>query len=252
MVRARSGFPGRLVLVMVVIVMFGLGAAYLYYSGINRWVDPRIKSARQLYEQYNGYAQSEQYDSVFWLMDTIQSIYQATLHYRDSYETGVLNNNRAAAYLSLFLTPEGDLHPGDSTEILGKAEKLARKSISIYTGWLDEFKDMDEAGTGSRIRDEFMKGLESYTPDEQEAFLDHRVKEIGEAREETVRRLSVSYTNLGTIKRHQQVYDSAALYYQKAISLWDRNLTAENNLNILLNQPLKKRNLLQKLFPPDK
>jgi hypothetical protein len=48
------------------------------------------------------------------------------------------------------------------------------------------------------------------------------------------------------------MYDSAAFYYNNAIELWDRNLTAENNLNILLNRPQKKRNLIQTLFPPEK
>jgi hypothetical protein len=45
-------------------------------------------------------------------------------------------------------------------------------------------------------------------------------------------------------------YEKAINNYQKAIDLWDQNLTAENNLNILLGKPLKKRNLIQKLFPP--
>lgn len=252
MVMARSRFPGKLILIMFVLVFIGLGAAYFYYSGINRWVDPRIKGARELYEKYNGYAQSAQYDSVFWLMDTIQAIYSSTAHYRESYETGVLYNNRAAAYLSMFLQPDQEYPGSDSPEILQHATKLAEQSISIYTRWLDEFGDKDEEDILNRIEPAFTDGLEAYRLEEQQAFLAHRAKEIADARTETRRRLSVSYTNLGTIKRHQQAYDSAVICYKEAMALWDQNLTAENNLNILLNRPLKKRNLLQKLFPPEK
>ncbi|MCK4748009.1 MAG: tetratricopeptide repeat protein, partial [Bacteroidales bacterium] len=66
------------------------------------------------------------------------------------------------------------------------------------------------------------------------------------------RRLSVCHTNLGVIYRHQGAYVEAAEEYQKALALWDRNLEAENNLNKLLNKPLKKRNMMQKLFPPNR
>ena len=34
--------------------------------------------------------------------------------------------------------------------------------------------------------------------------------------------------------------------------LWDRNLTAKNNLNVLLGQPMEKRNVIQRMFPPDR
>ena len=69
---------------------------------------------------------------------------------------------------------------------------------------------------------------------------------------ENNRRLSVCYTNLGLISRFQGNYEDAVKQYEKALALWDRNLDAENNLNKLLNRPIKKRNIIQTLFPPEK
>ena len=69
---------------------------------------------------------------------------------------------------------------------------------------------------------------------------------------ETPRRLSVSYTNLGIMYRFREDYENAALSYKKAMDLWEDNLSAENNLNILLGRPLKKRSLLRKIFPEPK
>ncbi len=252
MVHGGNKTPRALIRAMVALVLISLAIAWVYYRGINRWVDPRIREARLLYEKYNGYAQSEQYDSVFWLMDTIEWIYASVPHYRESYETGVLYNNRAAAFLSIYLHPEMEMVVQDTASLLKKAESMARYSIALYDSWLHIYEGREEAEILRIAGEDFKDGLEAYGAEEQEAFLDRRVREIMEALKETPRRLSVSYTNLGTIKRHQLNYDSAAIFYTRALELWDQNLTAENNLNILLNRPLKKRNLIQKLFPPEK
>lgn len=252
MFRRGNKTPRALILAMVALVFISLGTAFIYYHGINKSVDPRIKDARELYEKYNLFTRSEQLDSVFWLMDTIERIYTSVPHYRESYEVGVLYNNRAAAWLSILLQPELAVPSQDTALLLQKAESMVRRSIHMYGRWLDTYAGKDEAEIHRIAEEDFFEGQEGYGPDEQEAYLDRRVKEIVEAQRENPRRLSVSYTNLGTIKRHQLKYDSAAASYAKAIELWDQNLTAENNLNILLNRPLKKRNLLQKLFPPEK
>jgi len=36
------------------------------------------------------------------------------------------------------------------------------------------------------------------------------------------------------------------------MELWGENLTAENNLNILLGRPVRKRTFIQKMFPQPK
>ena len=117
---------------------------------------------------------------------------------------------------------------------------------------MDQYGDKTETELFELIKKSFLIGLDNYSQGQKQKFLKNRVAELKNAQEETKRRLSVSYTNLGLVKRHQLKYDSAAFYYKKAIDLWDRNLTAENNLNILLNNPIKKRNIIQKLFPPER
>lgn len=241
-----------LIITMTVLVFIGIMIAWSYYEGINKSVDPRIKDARKLYEKYNKFTQLSQYDSILWLMDTIEIVYSSIDHYRDSYETAVLYNNRAAIYLSLYLQPENEIFIGDTNVFISKAENAVRKSLQIYQEWFRKFDGLNEMAIRENIEENFLNGMDLYSPDDKEQFLDKRIQEIIEAQTENRRRLSVSYTNLGIIKRHQQKYDSAAMYYKKAINLWERNLTAENNLNILLNRPLKKRNFFQKLFPPEK
>jgi hypothetical protein len=130
MVQGGNKTPRALIRAMVALVLISLGIAWVYYRGVNRQVDPRIKGARLLYEKYNAFAQSEQYDSLFWLMDTIEQVYAAVPHYRMGYETGVLYNNRAAAYLSIFLHPEKEEMVQDTASLLDKAEAMVKQSIT--------------------------------------------------------------------------------------------------------------------------
>jgi tetratricopeptide (TPR) repeat protein len=85
-----------------------------------------------------------------------------------------------------------------------------------------------------------------------DAIIRNRVKEIMSARIETPRRLSVSYTNLGIIKRHENEVEKAYDYYNKALELWDENHAAKNNMNILFGKPPEKQSVLRKLFPPER
>ncbi len=240
-----------LILSMIALVFTALIIAYFYYNNLNNSVDPRVRTARKLYEKYNEFTQLNQYDSIFQLMDTLESIYTSIDHYSENYELGVLYNNRSAAFLSIFLQPN-EFYIEDSVALLKNAENSVKKSIRLYENWIDKFGNADKRDLRKQINDKFTSSLEDYDMRKIEIYLDRRVDEMSEAQVENKRRLSVSYTNLGTIKRHQEKLDSAAFFYSKAIELWDQNLTAENNLNILLKRPLKKRNLIQKLFPPEK
>ena len=47
-------------------------------------------------------------------------------------------------------------------------------------------------------------------------------------------------------------WDQASKNYEAAIELWDRNYTAQDNLAILMNQPVQKRSIISRLFPPEK
>jgi tetratricopeptide (TPR) repeat protein len=253
MVFIKNRNTRALILIMCALVSIGAAISWYYYRNVNRSVDPRTVKARTLYAQYDGYAQHDSYDSIFMLMDSIESVYCKLDHYRSSYETGVLHNNRAAAWLAMALYEDTD--PSILTEkdsLVGLAEASVRKSIQIYETWMAAFQDQDPDEIRQTISADFLEGLEQYDAKSKERFLEGRIKEIQDAQIESQRRLSVSYTNLGIIYRFREQYDSAATCYVKAIDLWDRNLTAENNLNVLLGKPLKKRNFLQRMFPPER
>jgi len=240
-----------LIIIVGALVLITLLVAHFVYKSINESVDPRVIHARHLYEGYNELAQRNAFDSVYLLLDAIESEYHAYEHYRDSYEVGVLYNNRAAAYLTVALY-------GDTTiltrqildSLINLSETAAKKSIEIYQRWLLKYENKTPEEITQIASSDFFIGLVRYDDNQKVRFFKRRVKEIERAQQETKRRLSVSYTNLGIICRHHQQYKRAAEYYKMAFDLWDENLVAENNLNILLNKPVRERSFIQKMFPP--
>jgi tetratricopeptide (TPR) repeat protein len=248
------------IIVMTALVVLSLIFSKFYYQSINDSVDPRIVSARNMYENYNKLTQDHQYEDVIVLMDSIQHIFDQHDFYKNSFETGVLANNRAAVYLSV------SLHK-DSLKAMSKAgglTKLSRDSLldlatreldfalDVYYEWKNTYADMSRKEWETSIKADFFRGVEEYNTEEKEAFLANRLDLMEDTKTEIDRRLSVSHSNMGMVYRLGEEYDSAVHQYAKAMELWDRNLTAENNLNVLLDKPLKKRNIIQKLFPPDK
>ncbi len=240
-----------LFIIMSVIAFSGIVISYFYYKNLNESTDPRILKARKLYENYNVYALNNDFDAIFSLMDSIERIYADYDHYKNSYEIGVLHNNRAASWLTMALYVE-NIQQRQQDSLLNLAEISSNTSIENYQNWLEKFQGKNSNEIEKLIYENFLLGLEGYNDKQKNEFLLFRIKEIEEAQTETKRRLSVSYTNLGIIERHKLQYNLAARHYKKAIELWDRNLSAENNLNILLGRPLKKRSFIQKLFPPEK
>jgi len=249
---------GRLVGIMLIVVVMGILIAKTYYDKQNRSVDPRVVPARELYEGYNAYARTGDYHQVFALLDSIGQIYRGIPHYSQSFELGVLDNNRAAALLTMALYGDSiprarnPMHDVSSDSLLSLAEDHVRKAIGLYESWNDAYAGLARDEIREKIRGEFMQGLDPADPDQNAAYLEARIDEILEALEENKRRLSVCYTNLGLVCRMQGEYESAVKHYEHAIALWERNLDAENNLNKLLNRPLKKRNFIQRMFPPSK
>ena len=242
-----------LIIIMCALVLFGILIASRYYKNYNSSIDPRISTARTMYEKYNKYAQSNRFDSVFILMDKIEKNYSSLEHYKNSYEIGVLYNNRAASYLTMALYSNAIINqPIIQDSLIKMAENSVNKSISIYQSWLNNFENKSTDEIEKSIKKDFFIGLDDYDENTKNKFLKNRIKEIETAQTETKRRLSVSYTNLGIIYRHKQQYETAAKYYKEALELWDRNLSAENNLHILMGEPLKKRNFIQKMFPPNR
>jgi tetratricopeptide (TPR) repeat protein len=249
---------GRLVGIMAIIVVAGVFVARSYYWNRNRSVDPRIVPARELYEGYNEYASKGDYHQVFFLLDTISQIYRSIPHYKESFELGVLENNLAAALLTIALyrdsIPESSnpLNGLTSDSLIYLASCHIHQAIDLYDQWNVTYSGLTLDEIRELIRPEFLQGLEPSDPALREKYLETRAEEIEESLSENQRRLSVCYTNLGLVHRYHGEYIEAAEQYKKAIELWDRNLDAENNLNKLLNKPLRKRNFIQRMFPPSK
>jgi tetratricopeptide (TPR) repeat protein len=249
---------GGLVGIMVLIVAAGVLIARSYYGNLNRSVDPRVINARELYEQYDRITQTGDYNSISALLDSIAFSYEQISHYKSSFELGVIHNNRAAMLLTLALYGDSitdSLNPYAELQkdsIISLAENHVNEAIGIYIAWNGRFGGKGETEIRQLIETEFSEGLDLSDPAMKEKYLKNRVDEIEASLVENQRRLSVCHTNLGLVYRLRGQHTEAVAQYEKAIALWDRNLEAENNLNRLLGRPLKKRNIIQKLFPPNK
>ena len=243
---------------MLIVVVAGVLVARSYYGNLNRSVDPRIRQARELYEQYDSYARLGDYHRIFSLLDSIATIYKSTAHYTEAFELGVLHNNRAAALLTIALDRDSSPQSAnpyyelETDSVVALAEKQIRKAIALYDRWDEVFSGKSDEEIRAMIEFVFRQGLEQTEPALADKYLKRRVSEISEAVVENQRRLSVCYTNLGLVYRTRGEYPEAVAHYEKAMTLWDRNLDAENNLNKLLNRPIKKRNFIQRMFPPSK
>ena len=255
MIQSQNRSTRALIIIMIALVAIAILIARSYYNNSNSKVDPRIKEARELYARYNSVAATGDYYHLFALIDSIENIYNTVNHYRNAFEKGVLYNNRAAAQITLALYADSVhralnpyySYPADS--LMSMAERNINYSIDIYKSWKSRFSGLSENEIKILLEDEFGE------PDNGEEGIDYleaRTDEIIGSLKETDRRLSVCYTNLGIVHRFREDYEGAASLYKRALELWDMNLEAENNLNRLLGRPLKKRNLLQRLFPPDR
>ncbi len=238
------------IFIMAILVIVVIVFAKIYYGNKNKAKDPRIKKALVLYGNYNNYIKEHGYQDVLLLLDTIEQVYKEVGHYSNSYEMGVINNNRGAVNLTIAL------HECDSgktrNHYLERAETYFKKSIDIYTNWMDEYGGLEEHEVRKKIQPAFSEQQPALKEHDIQRIWQNRVDEILLAQDETPRRMSVCYTNLGIINRHYCKFEEALACYEKALSLWDDNHTAKNNLNILLGRPVEKQNLLRKLFPPER
>lgn len=240
---------GKVIKVVTILVFISIVVTFFYYRNQNRSEDPRVVPAKVLYKQFQETSETNDFDKLFVMLDSIENIYSIIPHYRNSYEIGVLNNNRSAIFLTISLYQSID--SAQKAEGFEKSIFFAEKSIGIYREWFDKFGNLDDREIRNELMKDFTEGLQLKKP-AIEKIVNKRIKEIQEAKYETKRRLSVSYTNLGIAFRHTNRAEEAAECYKVALTFWDRNFSAKNNLNILLDRPLEEQSFMDKMFPPDK
>ena len=250
----QSGTKKVLAVVLTITASIFIGS-YFYYDQINKAEDPRILPAKELFQVYDKELESHEYVQSLSLLDQMLAIYRSTPGYENSYEIGVLLNNTATVYLvemeTEILTEEDGSKPSMKKSLEAAAD-YTRQAIKVYESWM--------ADMGSLSEEQIRQGLAPYFREDDPAFagmdvqrvMDKRVDMILDAQIETPRRLSVSLSNLGMINRYQGDLDEAKKNYEAAIELWDRNYTAQDNLAILMNQPVQKRSMISRLFPPEK
>jgi hypothetical protein len=242
----------RILLIFLVCVsVTGFIFAYLYYNSKNKSEDPRVIEARMKLAGFDRLMNGHNYPGALSILDTVQDIYQNTPGYRGSFELGVIFNNRCSVYLTMALYDS--LVPDDEKEtLLRLAEENVLKSIAIYQAWIDSAGNLTKDQIKQQITPWFSENDPGLKGRNIGQIIEKRVEDIVFAQTETPRRLSVSYTNLGIIQRHQYLQEDAAQSYIKAISLWKDNFTARNNFNVLMGKPPEDRSIIDKLFPPER
>jgi tetratricopeptide (TPR) repeat protein len=235
-----------------IFIIIGLSflIAYLYYNSKNKAEDPRVVRTKYLLNDYEVLMNEKKYDDALRLMDSVEYIFLNTKGYKNSYELGIVYNNRGSAYLSMALYTTTDSI--EKTLLLKIAQTQIDSSISIYSTWMEYY--------GKLGRDDIMKLEKPFFLENDIAFegknynriLNKRIDDLIMAQNENLRRLSVSYTNAGIILRHQFRQNEAAESYIKAIKLWKDNYIARNNFNILMGKDPEDRSIIDQLFPPEK
>jgi len=250
----QSGTKKVLALTLTITATIFIGS-YVYYENINSAEDPRIMPAKTLFLEYDKELESDEYVEALRMLDTMLDIYRDTPGYDSSYEIGVLLNNKATVYLvelETTLLTKKDIDQAAMNKYLHSAADYTRQAIDIYEKWLADMGNLSEEQIKTRISPFFKADDPAFAGMNRGKIVKKRVNSIVDAQIETPRRISVSLTNLGMINRYLGELEEARKNYEEAIALWDRNYTAQDNLNILLNQPVIKRSFLTRLFPPER
>ncbi len=239
-----------LLIALFAIALCSFAFAYLYYSSKNKAEDPRVVETKFMFQRFDFLMSELDYSSALLLLDTIEAVFNSIPCYRGSFETGIVFNNRGSAFLSMALYEVTD--SSEQQKLLGFAGDNIDASVRIYKAWLNQYESLPADSITEILAPCFSKDDAAFSNSDSKVILKKRVGDIVLAQKETKRRLSVSYTNLGIVKRHQYLQNEALECYKQAIELWDDNFTARNNFNVLMGNPPEKRSILDQLFPPDK
>lgn len=235
---------------IILIICISLLTAYIYYNGKNNAEDPRIVQTKYLFRQFDEQIKENKISSALPLLDSIEFMLSKVPGYKESYEPGIVYNDRGSAYLSIALY--GDKDSTERIRLLDIAKRNIDSAIAIYNTWLAKYSSLSVEEISENIKPFFSENDPTFKGKYYNKILHKRVEDLVLAQKETPRRLSVCFTNLGIVQRHQYKQNEAVESYIKAIKLWKDNYTARNNFNVLMGKPPKDRSIIDKLFPPDK
>ena len=233
-----------------IIICLSLLIAYIYYNSKNKAEDPRIVQTKYMFRQFDELMKENKFSSALPLLDSIEIILMKVPGYKESYEPGIVYNNRGSAYLSMALYCSKDSI--EKFRLLEISEKNIDSSIAIYNTWIEKNNNLTEAELFKNAEPFFSENDLAFKGKNIKKIIRKRAEDLALAQKETPRRLSVCYTNLGIVQRHQYKQNEAVESYIKAIKLWKENFTARNNFNVLMGKPPKDRSIIDQLFPPDK
>ena len=90
------------------------------------------------------------FEGVLLILDTIETIYTQLDDYKNSWEMGVVYNNRASVYITQAIyIDEYMTEKKDSLLLI--AENNILKSINFYENWLTDFSELSEANKELKI-----------------------------------------------------------------------------------------------------
>jgi hypothetical protein len=246
-----SGGTKKILAITISVTALAVAFAFFYYRGVNRSEDPRVSEARRYMAEYDRVAGGTGSYAFFHLLDSAAMIYGRVPGYETSWEAGVIYNNKCSGLLLMALY-DSTIAPSEKNALLELSVVYCDSSISVYNRWLDEWEELPEDSVALRVLTEMHEEDTAFTGLNFRKISGKRVKDVMLATIETPRRLSVSYTNKATAYRHMMLQDSALIYYERALSLWKDNRTAESNLSVLLGGEPLKPGLIKSLFPPDR
>ena len=205
----------RDILSMALIVLIGIYIAKMYYDSVNKSEDPRVVRAKHLYKKYNRYVKENRLKQIIPVLDSIKDIYSGVQHYSNSFELGVIYTDKAAFFLSMALhktdltCQELSLGSLSKDSLFSIAEDLLMKAIDIYNSWTEETGSLNKTEIKQKILPDFQPSDFNNEASDIDRYIEKAVNDILISQQETPRRLSVCYSNLGIIRRHQERYDDA-------------------------------------------
>lgn len=250
----HSGLVKVIAFTITLTALVLIGSA-IYYRQLNNLEDARLAATTDFHKEYALSVEKKEYGTALTILDNWEALYKSVPGYDDSYEIGVLYNNRCSLYLIQFetdvltSTSEGFTPP---YHYLDEAEKYILTSISLYEAWIEKYGSLSEPALSELVAQNFPENDPIFKNKNIKKIRIKRVADLKLAQIETSRRLSVSLTNSGVIKRYRNDLVTAKTLYERAISLWDKNYTAQDNLDVLLGRKPQKRSMINKLFPPEK